>query len=119
MKDEILNSLDPHICFTAGHEYNGQIPSLDTFVSRHNGTIYVGVYRKPTHNDRYLDFNSHHDIKPKEGTTTTLPHRALSLDNIKEGRNRELDKVYSALKSNGYSLLHLFAVFRQEEPDSP
>ena len=36
----ILNSLDPHISFTIEYE-NGQIPFLDTLVSRHNDTIYV------------------------------------------------------------------------------
>ncbi|XP_068735507.1 uncharacterized protein [Montipora capricornis] len=50
----ILNSLDPHISFTIEQENNGQIPFLDTLVSRHNGTINVDVYRKPTHTDRYL-----------------------------------------------------------------
>ena len=98
----ILNRLDPHISFTIDHENNGQIPFLDTLVSSHNGTIHVDVYRKPTHTDRYLDFNSHHDIKHKESTTATLLHRTLNLPNTTEGRNRELDKVYSALQSNGY-----------------
>ena len=59
------------------------------------------VYRKPTHTDR-LDFNPHHDIKHKESTMATLLHRALIIPNTTEGRNRELDKVYSALQSNGY-----------------
>ena len=79
-----------------------QIPFLDTLVSRHNGTIYVDVYRKPKH------FNSHHDIKHKESTTATLLHRTFNLPNTTEGRNGEIDKDYSVLQSNGYSskLIH-------------
>ena len=98
----ILNSFDPYISFTIEHENNGQIPSLDTLVSRHSCTIYVDVYKKPTHTHRYLDFNSHHDIKHKESTTATLLHRALNLPDTTEGRNRGLDKVYSAFQFNRY-----------------
>ena len=68
-KDEIptfhntLNSMDPHISFTIEQENNGQIPFLDTLISRNNSAISINIYRKPTHTDRYLDFNLHHDKK--------------------------------------------------------
>ena len=62
----------------------------------------MDVYRKPTHTDRYLDFNSHHDKKHKESTAATLLHRALNLPNTSEGKERELNHVYAALESNGY-----------------
>ena len=77
-KDEIptfhntLNSMDPHISFTIEQENNGQIPFLDTLISRKNGTISINIYRKPTHTERYLDFNSHHDKKHKVSTAATL-----------------------------------------------
>ena len=66
-KDEIptfhntLNSMDPHISFTIEQENNGQISFLDTLISHKNGTISVNIYRKSSHMDRYLHFNSHHD----------------------------------------------------------
>ena len=63
-----LNSIDPHISFTIEHETDGQIAFLDTLISRNSGTITTNVYRKPTHTDRYLDFKSHHDKKPKIST---------------------------------------------------
>ena len=56
-----LNSIDQHISFTIEHESNGQLPFLDTLISRDNGKLLVDIYRKPTHMDRYLDFHSHHD----------------------------------------------------------
>ena len=62
----------------------------------------MDVYRKPTHTDRYLDFNSHHDKKHKESTAATLLHRALNLPNTSEGKEREFNHVYAALESNGY-----------------
>ncbi|KAL9982212.1 hypothetical protein ACROYT_G011025 [Oculina patagonica] len=58
--------------------------------------------RKLTHTDRYLDYNSHHDNKHKASTAATLLHRALNLPNSSEGKQRELNRVHSALESNGY-----------------
>ena len=51
-----MNSIDPHISFTIEHESNGQLPFLDTLISRDNERLNTDVYRKPTHTDRYLDF---------------------------------------------------------------
>ena len=51
-KDEIpafhntLNSIDPHISFTIEQENNGQIPFLDTLISRKNGTISIKYLQK-------------------------------------------------------------------------
>ena len=87
---DTLNSIDTNISFTIETECNGKIAFLDTLVSRRNGAIVVDVYRKPTHTDRYLDFNSHHDNRHKASTASTLLHRALSLPNSAEGKKREL-----------------------------
>ena len=97
-----LNSIDKNISFTIETECNGKISFLDTLVSRKNGVIVVDVYRKPTHTDRYLDFNSHHNNLHKASTASTLLHRALNLPNSSEGIKRELNYVHAALESNGY-----------------
>ena len=123
-KDEIpafhntLNSIDPHISFTIEQENNGQIPFLDTLISRKNGTISINIYRKPTHTDGYLDFNSHHDKKHKVSTAATLLHRALNLPNTIERRNREIEKVYSALQSNGYPSKFIYDVQTKKSQSS-
>ena len=58
-----LNSIDPHIKFTIEQpNAEGGIPFLDTFPKPQGGGIVVAVYRKPTHTDRYLDFNSSHPV---------------------------------------------------------
>ncbi len=51
-----INGLDMHIKFTSEPEVGNKLAFLDTLV----GTIKVTVYRKATHTDQYLDFNSHH-----------------------------------------------------------
>ena len=69
------NSIDANISFTIEIECNGKISFLDTLVSRRNRVIVVDVYKKPTHTDRYLDFNSHHDRQHKVSTASTLLRR--------------------------------------------
>ena len=60
---QYLNSIDPHIKFTIEQpNEEGGIPFLDTFPKPKGEGIVVSVYRKPTHMDRYLDFNSSHPI---------------------------------------------------------
>ena len=38
---------------------------LDTLIIRQGNDLKIDVFRKPTHTDRYLHFNSHQDIKHK------------------------------------------------------
>ena len=58
-----LNSINPHIKFTMEQpNKEGAIPFLDMFPKPNGKEIEVSVYRKPTHMDRYLDFNSSHPI---------------------------------------------------------
>ena len=97
-----LNSIDPHIKFTIEHEKDGQIAFLDTLVSRHNNSISFNVFRKPTHTDRYLDFSSHHDLKHKISTATTLINRSLNLPTTEDSKYKELKHISKTLASNGY-----------------
>ena len=99
---DTLNSIDPKIASTIEPENNGQIPFLDTLVSRSNDVITIDVYRKSTHTDRYLDFHSHHEMKHKLSTADTLPNRASNLQSTPAGKAKELIHVTDALKSNSY-----------------
>ena len=61
-----LNSIDPHIKFILEQpNMEGAIPFLDTPPQPRGEEISISVYRKPTHTDRYLDFNSSHPILAK------------------------------------------------------
>ena len=99
-----MNSMDATIQFTLEHENNGKLASLDTVITRKDGKLNIDVYRKATHTDRYLDYNSHHQHKHKASTTRTLIHRALTLPNTEEGRTNELEHVKNALCANNYPL---------------
>ena len=62
-----INNMDDHIEFTMECPDNERIiPFLDTKCTRNpNHTIHATVHRKPTHTDRYLDWNSNHPIYAK------------------------------------------------------
>ena len=60
-------------------ELEGKLSFLDTLITLRNGSLFINVYRKPTHTDRYLDYNSHHDKQHKVCTAQTLLHTAETL----------------------------------------
>ena len=64
-------------------EPDNKISFLDTLITRHCNNLKIDVFWKPTHTDRYLDFNSHHDIKHKISVARTLIHRAITLPSTK------------------------------------
>ena len=99
---DTLNSIDPKISFTIESESNGQIAFLDTLVSRKNGKITIEVYRKPTHTDGYLDFNSHHEKNHKISTASTLLNHACNLPSTSDTKSKEVKHISDALKANGY-----------------
>ena len=56
-----LNSIEPNIQFTVEKEVDGRLPFLDIMLSRDDtGSVSTAVYRKTTHTDQYLSFDSHH-----------------------------------------------------------
>ena len=76
-----INSIDPAIKFTAeGNQKNGDIPLLDTLVKPEaDNSLSISVYRKPTHTDQYLQWDSHHDLAAKYRFIGTLTHRAKTV----------------------------------------
>ena len=72
-----LNSIDPNIKFTIEPpNKQGAIPFLDTFPRPSGNKIITSVYRKPTHTDRYLDFNSNNPKSAKHAVVGALTDRA-------------------------------------------
>jgi len=50
---------------------------LDVLVTRNaTGNLETGVYRKSTHTDQYLHFDSHQPRQHKRAVVKTLAHRA-------------------------------------------
>ena len=79
---------------------------LDTSIHLNDdGTTKVTVYRKPTHTDQYLHFNSNHHLANKRSIVRTLFHRAEKIVTNEEARKSEIEHCKNALRDleNGYS----------------
>ena len=72
---------DPAIRFTVeDNKEDGSIPFLDTIVKPEvDGSLSITVYRKPTHTDQYLQWDSHHHLSAKFSVIQTLSHRASTM----------------------------------------
>ena len=68
---EHLYSIDPHIKFTIELPGTDGLPFLDTLTKPTPNSIESTVYRKLTHTDRYLDYNSK---PPHFSKTICYPH---------------------------------------------
>ena len=94
-----LNSLDSHIKFTVENTRDdGSIPFLDTLITPNNdGSLQTKVFRKPTHTNQYLKWDSHHAISNKYSVISSLLHRAKDLCSNQELLQEEQQQIQEAL----------------------
>ena len=99
-----LNSINPHIQFPLQFEdTKGQgLLFLDTITTRRGTQLEVNFYRKPTHTDRYLDFNSHHPMCHKRSVVSTLLRRAQNILSTQKGKHEKTNRVKAVLRDNNY-----------------
>ena len=78
---EHVNSVDPVIKFTVeDNKEECAIPFLDTIVNLEaDGGLSITVYRKPTHTDQYLQWDSHHHLSAKYSVIHTYSQGQNSL----------------------------------------
>ena len=78
---------------------DGSILFLDTKVRLVPNTIHTTVYRKPTHTDQYLHWDSNLFIAAKDSMYNTLAHRAKVVSSNSTELSKELDHVRRALQA--------------------
>ena len=79
------------------------ITFLDTSVSTlPNGDVEVQVYRKATHTNKYLAFDSHHPAQHKRSVVSTLMRRVNTIPSSEPLRTEEISHVQDSLQVNGY-----------------
>ena len=86
---EHLNSIDPHMKFTIEVPGTDGLPFLDTLTKPTSNSIEPTVYKKSTHTDRYLDYNSNHPISAKLSVIHTLIHRAKQVCSTPESLHKK------------------------------
>ena len=80
------------------------MPTLDLNVSRGvQGNLETSVYRKPTHTDKYLAFDSQHPVCHKKSVTKTLLRRADCLPSSLDSKAEERKYVSNVVQANGYT----------------
>ena len=99
---EHLNSIDPHTKFTIELPGTDGLPFLDTLTKPTPNSIESTVYRKPTHTDRYLDYNSNHPISAELSVIHTLTHRAKQVCSTPEFLAKEMGHLHKVLQDNHY-----------------
>ena len=101
---EHLNSIDNNIKFTCEEsKEDGSIPFLDILIiPEKEGRLTTTVYRKPTHTDLYLQWDSHHNIPSKYSVIGTLFHRAKTICSSPQHLQKEEQHLTSALKRCKY-----------------
>ncbi|XP_070401572.1 uncharacterized protein [Nothobranchius furzeri] len=98
-----INAVDKNIKFTRENIKDNCLPFLDCAVHfEENGNLNIEVYRKPTHTDQYLLFDSHHSLEHKLGVIKTLHHRAEHVPSKPEGKKKERTHIKESLKTCGY-----------------
>ena len=67
-----------------------------------DGSLLTSVYRKPTHTDQYLQWNSHHYLSAKFSVINTLKHRAKTVCSNQHLQKEDKDHLNKALERCKY-----------------
>ena len=101
---EHLNTINPSIKFTSEETRPDEaMPFLDILITpMDDGRLQTSVYRKPTHTNLYLQWDSHHTIPSKYSVAGTLYHRAKTICSNQEMLLKEEQHLFQALEKYKY-----------------
>ena len=100
-----LNGIDKtnSLKFTHEPEKNGQVPFLDTLITRREDwSIKLLVYRKAAHTDKYLSFQLHHPLQHKLAVIRSLLERSDSIITEEGDHKQDKARIRTALHTCGY-----------------
>ena len=112
-----LSQQHPSIRFTMETENNNKIAFLDSLVTREpDGKLLTSVYRKRTHTDQYLAYDSHRPQSVKRGIVKCLHDRAKHIITKPSGTAKEKKYLSTVLVANGYPPSFLQKVTKTRNP---
>ena len=123
---EYINNQHRNIKFTVEKENNNSLPFLDTLIKKHDNSIKLSIYRKPTFTPLGINFFSYIPILFKINAVKTLLYRAFTVCNDYFTMHEEFNFIKRYFIDNGFpeSLLDsiikkfLNKVFNQEKRKS-
>ena len=107
-----MNNLHQNIKLTMEERSSGELAFLNILLKPNNGEISLPVYRKPTHTDQYLHYNSHHQTSCKGSVVSYLFNRAYSIITNKDDLHKEDGRKEQVLKENGYQESIISKIYR-------
>jgi hypothetical protein len=97
-----INKWHKNLKFTIEYEENKSLSFLDVLVTRDSNSLTTTVYRKPTHTDLYLLWDSNQCRKYKIGLIKTLTIRIQRICSNTSLAKEETDRLTQTLINNGY-----------------
>ena len=109
-----LNNFHDNIKFTYETQCNNMISFLDVLIVRNNNTFDTAVFRKSTHTDLYINWNSYSPEIWKKGTLKLLVKRAYTICNKHYFLEMELDHLKDTfIRINNFPPSVVTRIFRQ------
>ena len=107
-----FNSLDQDIKFTSEG-----VSVLDTLTCKQaDGSVKVKVFRKATHTDQYLNFQSYQPLQHKLAVVRALCHRANTIISTEKDKEEENRHITSTLRECGYPKWAIEQALKPEKP---
>ena len=112
-----INTVDPSIQFIVEEaKEDGSIPFLDTIIRPEaDGTFTIGMYRKPTHADLCLPWDSNHNTAAKYSVINILSHRAHTICSTLKLAEEELKHMEQVLGQCKYPTWAIKKIFKKHQ----
>ena len=92
------------------------MPFLDTLITQQrDGILTTSVYRKPTHIDLNLQWDSHHNLASKYSVINTITHRAKAEHSNPQLLKEELQHLAEVLMKCKYPKWAIDKVLQKQE----
>ena len=98
-----INSIEASIKFTIKYEKEDTLPFLNILVmKKKSGILATKIYRKETHTNRYLNYESCHSQQQKQDIIISLLNRSAKLITDSKDFKKEKEMLRRMLEDNNY-----------------